>query len=57
MKRYYYTGTTHVAMREGSATPLWLFGDHLGSTSKMVSYLGADTGGQSVGCVLNACSF
>lgn len=33
MKRYYYAGTMRVAMREGSAVPLWLFGDHLGSTS------------------------
>ena len=33
MKRYYYAGTMRVAMREGNATPLWLFGDHLGSTS------------------------
>ncbi len=33
-------------MREGSNDPQWILGDHLGSTSKMVSYLGSDTGGQ-----------
>jgi RHS repeat-associated protein len=37
MKKYYYAGTTRVAMRTGSGTGTtginWLFGDHLGSQS------------------------
>ncbi len=45
-RTYYYAGATRIAMREGSADPQWILGDHLGSTSKMVSYAGADTGGQ-----------
>ena len=31
--RYYYAGGQRVAMRMGSAPPLWLLGDHLGSTA------------------------
>ena len=31
--RYYYAGVQRVAIRTGSASPVWLFGDHLGSTS------------------------
>ncbi len=37
---YYYAGGTRVAMRSGSSDPLWLLGDHLGSTSKVVYYDG-----------------
>jgi RHS repeat-associated protein len=37
--RYYYAGTTRLAMRRGSGSVTWLLGDHLGSTS--VSYDGA----------------
>jgi RHS repeat-associated protein len=37
MKKYYYAGSTRVAMRTGSGTGTtglnWLFGDHLGSQS------------------------
>jgi RHS repeat-associated protein len=33
MKKYYYDGATRVAMRTGS-TLNWLFGDHLGSSSR-----------------------
>jgi RHS repeat-associated protein len=36
--RYYYAGTTRLAMRRGSGSVTWLLGDHLGSTS--VSYDG-----------------
>src|SRR4030065_1312289 len=45
-RTYYFAGATRIAMREGSGDPQWILGDHLGSTSKMVSYLGADTGGE-----------
>jgi RHS repeat-associated protein len=34
MVRYYYDGTTRIAMRTGSNTFNWLFGDHLGSSSR-----------------------
>jgi hypothetical protein len=34
--RYYYAGTTRLAMRRGSGSVTWLLGDHLGSTSKVV---------------------
>ncbi len=37
--RYYYAGTTRLAMRRGSGSVTWLLGDHLGSAS--VSYDGA----------------
>jgi hypothetical protein len=33
MVRYYYAGAERVAMRTGTANPLWLMGDQLGSTS------------------------
>ena len=33
MRRYYYAGAQRVAIRTGSAAPVWLLGDHLGSTS------------------------
>jgi RHS repeat-associated protein len=33
MRRYYYAGAQRVAIRTGSASPVWLLGDHLGSTS------------------------
>jgi RHS repeat-associated protein len=38
--RYYYAGTTRLAMRRGSGNVTWLLGDHLGSTS--VSYDGTN---------------
>jgi len=38
--KYYYAGTTRVAMRSGSDNPLWILGDHLGSTSKVANYNG-----------------
>jgi RHS repeat-associated protein len=31
MQKYYYAGNTRVAMRRGTSTLYWLFGDHLGS--------------------------
>jgi RHS repeat-associated protein len=33
MKKYYYAGSTRVAMRTGSSTINYLLGDHLGSTA------------------------
>jgi RHS repeat-associated protein len=33
MKKYYYAGSTRVAMRTGSSTPNYLLGDHLGSNA------------------------
>jgi RHS repeat-associated protein len=41
MNSYYYAGSTRVAMRTGSNTPLWLLGDHLGSTSRVANYDGS----------------
>jgi len=38
MKKYYYSTEVLIAMREGSNNPLWLLGDHLGSTSSMKNY-------------------
>jgi RHS repeat-associated protein len=40
MVRYYYAGAERVAMRTGTADPLWLVGDHLGSTSVVANYDG-----------------
>jgi RHS repeat-associated protein len=40
MVRYYYAGAERVAMRSGAANPLWLVGDHLGSTSVVANYDG-----------------
>jgi RHS repeat-associated protein len=39
--KYYYAGTERVAMRTGMADPLWMFGDHLGSTSVVANYDGS----------------
>jgi len=33
MTTYYYAGAVRIAMRVGTNEPLWLLGDHLGSTS------------------------
>jgi RHS repeat-associated protein len=41
MVRYYYAGAARVAMRTGTADPLWMFGDHLGSTSVVANYDGS----------------
>jgi RHS repeat-associated protein len=41
MVRYYYAGAERVAMRTGAADPLWLVGDHLGSTSVAANYDGS----------------
>jgi RHS repeat-associated protein len=41
MVRYYYAGAERVAMRTGTADPLWLVGDHLGSTSVAANYDGS----------------
>jgi hypothetical protein len=31
--RYYFAGSTRIAIRQGESDPVWLLGDHLGSTS------------------------
>ena len=41
MVKYYYAGAERVAMRTGTANPLWLFGDHLGSTSTVANMDGS----------------
>jgi hypothetical protein len=47
--KYYYAGSTRVAMRKGSTAPLWLIGDHLGSTSQTANYDGtAYSGGNQL---------
>jgi RHS repeat-associated protein len=46
MKKYYYAGSTRVAMREGNVEPLFLLGDHLGSTNKVAFYNGTFRGEQ-----------
>ncbi|MEW5871177.1 MAG: hypothetical protein AB1894_18020 [Chloroflexota bacterium] len=45
-KSYYYAGTTRVAMRQDGGAPLWLFGDHLGSTNVVANYDGSTHGKQ-----------
>jgi RHS repeat-associated protein len=40
MVKYYYAGSTRIAMRQGS-TLNWLFGDHLGSTSAVANENGS----------------
>ena len=47
MKKYYYAGSTRVAMREGSGEPLWLLDDHLGGTNKVANYDGTTHGTQN----------
>jgi hypothetical protein len=44
MVRYYFAGTERVAMRTREANPLWLVGDHLGSTSDQTPFLSQGTG-------------
>jgi len=39
--KYYYAGAERVAMRTGTANPLWLLGDHLGSTSTVANMDGS----------------
>jgi len=41
MTRYYFAGATRVAMREDGGDPMWLLGDHLGSTSVVANYDGS----------------
>ncbi len=41
MVKYYYAGAERVAMRTGTANPLWLLGDHLGSTSTVANMDGS----------------
>ena len=43
--KYYYSGATRVAMRVGANAPVYLMGDHLGSTSVAVDVNGALVGG------------
>ncbi len=40
MKMYYYASGVRVAMRTGTGNPIWLMGDHLGSTSTAANYNG-----------------
>jgi RHS repeat-associated protein len=40
MRKYYYSGGQRLAMRTGTADPVWTFSDHLGSTSKIASSSG-----------------
>ena len=35
-KKYYYAGTTRLYIREDTDNPLYLIGDHLGSTSLVI---------------------
>jgi RHS repeat-associated protein len=46
-KKYYYAGSIRLAMRENSDEPLYLIGDHLGSTSLVVDSLGQEVARQS----------
>ena len=46
MIKYYYAGTTRVAMRVGSNTPKWLLSDHLGSQAITVSTNGLTEEGE-----------
>jgi RHS repeat-associated protein len=45
-KTYYYAEATRIAVRISGGEPQWILGDHLGSTSKIVSYSGTETGGE-----------
>jgi RHS repeat-associated protein len=45
MVKYYYSGANRVAMRVGVSAPVFLMGDHLGSTSVAVNEQGAPVGG------------
>ena len=38
--KYYFAGAVRIAMREGTSDPVWLLGDHLGSTSVAASSTG-----------------
>jgi RHS repeat-associated protein len=44
MKKYYYAGSTRVAMRTGSGTLNYLLGDHLGSQAITTNSSGGSTG-------------
>jgi RHS repeat-associated protein len=48
MKKYYYAGGVRMAMRTGSSNPLWLLGDHLGSTSKVANFDGLSVHSQQL---------
>jgi RHS repeat-associated protein len=48
MKKYYYAGGVRIAMRTGSNNPLWLLGDHLGSTSKVANFDGLSVQSQQL---------
>ena len=43
--KYYYSGANRVAMRVGANPPVYLMGDHLGSTSVAVTEQGAQVNG------------
>ena len=46
-EKYYYAGAVRLAMREGSDNPLYLIGDHLGSTSLVLDTAGLEVAKQS----------
>ncbi len=46
-KKYYYAGASRLAMREDTDNPLYLMGDHLGSTSLVVNTSGAQVARRS----------
>jgi RHS repeat-associated protein len=48
MKKYYYSGGIRVAMRTGTNNPLWLLGDHLGSTSTVANFDGGSVQSQQL---------
>ena len=46
-KKYYYAGSVRLAMREDSDDPLYLIGDHLGSTSLVLDTAGLEVAKQT----------
>ena len=46
-EKYYYAGAVRLAMREDSDDPLYLIGDHLGSTSLVLDSAGLEVAKQS----------
>ena len=46
-EKYYYAGTVRLAMREDSNNPLYLIGDHLGSTSLVLDTAGLEVAKRS----------
>jgi len=46
-EKYYYAGSVRLAMREDSDSPLYLVGDHLGSTSLVINTSGQEVAKRS----------